>query len=561
MICTNCGKEIANGSAFCEYCGAKAEQQDIKEKAIYCEKCGASLPVAVSFCEKCGRAINQQEKTAVQPSTLKQGYEKKLSETKSLKFNKSLPDRKKLNSKKKRFIIIAISVIVLAACIGLIVMFSIHNTYVNNLKSATAINVLEKGDDGYEDNYYSLSEPFYEAINRVEQIDGVKSVQIKYTYFKSMGEFEHVLCTVSIEWDDGAKQKFELDFQTFDTEYMSPVLYSIVCNGNEVDSKNAIEFLLFNSIMPDANEITEPTPSPEPTPTPTPSPTPTLSESVKISSGEFGYDIDGDGENDVIEFSETDDEYNPMLVLTINQNKFVTDIPSSPMEFYAHEAYLCDVDRSDNLMDIVYVMAQDDGLLMYLFRYTKNMLIASEAIWQSGFISNLKTDGNGNLMYTATSYWDGGESKEELSQNVDNLSFLQQYEPTQDETISSIDNPLSKYLGDWVEENNRIQSVEDRRIEGGYILNVKEIGEDSISFTLECVQANDNRVAMIDITCPMEDKTGHFEFDDDGWGNHGKGHITLMENYILVGLEMPTDYSTDWALGYGKFGKGFQKAG
>lgn len=48
MLCSNCDKEIPDGSEFCSYCGAK------QEELLFCYKCGHEIPADSDFCQFCG---------------------------------------------------------------------------------------------------------------------------------------------------------------------------------------------------------------------------------------------------------------------------------------------------------------------------------------------------------------------------------------------------------------------------------------------------------------------------------------------------------------------------
>ena len=51
MICSKCGKQIADNSKFCVYCGSKIEEAG---SALVCAGCGAPLGPGTKFCTKCG---------------------------------------------------------------------------------------------------------------------------------------------------------------------------------------------------------------------------------------------------------------------------------------------------------------------------------------------------------------------------------------------------------------------------------------------------------------------------------------------------------------------------
>ena len=59
MKCTNCGKEISDGTKFCKYCGAQVKAQSDFNNSFtkICKKCGASLKEGTRFCDKCGTPV------------------------------------------------------------------------------------------------------------------------------------------------------------------------------------------------------------------------------------------------------------------------------------------------------------------------------------------------------------------------------------------------------------------------------------------------------------------------------------------------------------------------
>lgn len=54
MYCSNCGKELADGSMFCNYCGTK---QIVKK---VCSSCGTELPFDAVFCHICGTKLTEK---------------------------------------------------------------------------------------------------------------------------------------------------------------------------------------------------------------------------------------------------------------------------------------------------------------------------------------------------------------------------------------------------------------------------------------------------------------------------------------------------------------------
>ena len=60
MICSNCGKEIAEGNSFCANCGTKVlaiPETPKVEGWDYCPNCGEKIPMNSPYCGKCGAKI------------------------------------------------------------------------------------------------------------------------------------------------------------------------------------------------------------------------------------------------------------------------------------------------------------------------------------------------------------------------------------------------------------------------------------------------------------------------------------------------------------------------
>ena len=58
--CSNCGKPITPGSAFCTGCGARVSQSSpapVQESFKFCNQCGTKLPGSSVFCTKCGNKL------------------------------------------------------------------------------------------------------------------------------------------------------------------------------------------------------------------------------------------------------------------------------------------------------------------------------------------------------------------------------------------------------------------------------------------------------------------------------------------------------------------------
>lgn len=52
--CPRCGAENETNNSFCEYCGARLEQETAKT----CPNCGAKISADARFCNKCGAELN-----------------------------------------------------------------------------------------------------------------------------------------------------------------------------------------------------------------------------------------------------------------------------------------------------------------------------------------------------------------------------------------------------------------------------------------------------------------------------------------------------------------------
>ncbi len=83
IYCTNCGKEIAEGTVFCAECGTKVPEvtaepnTEVTAEPAACKKCGAALSDGMGFCPECGTPRNgepqpETPKTAVTPPPARQ---------------------------------------------------------------------------------------------------------------------------------------------------------------------------------------------------------------------------------------------------------------------------------------------------------------------------------------------------------------------------------------------------------------------------------------------------------------------------------------------------------
>lgn len=58
MFCISCGKEIAEGSKFCSFCGAQQEKEEAKVQKMYCTKCRKEFGAEMMFCDECGMKLS-----------------------------------------------------------------------------------------------------------------------------------------------------------------------------------------------------------------------------------------------------------------------------------------------------------------------------------------------------------------------------------------------------------------------------------------------------------------------------------------------------------------------
>lgn len=58
MFCISCGKEITEGSTFCNFCGAQQEKEKPKVQKMYCTKCRKEFDAEMMFCDECGMKLS-----------------------------------------------------------------------------------------------------------------------------------------------------------------------------------------------------------------------------------------------------------------------------------------------------------------------------------------------------------------------------------------------------------------------------------------------------------------------------------------------------------------------
>lgn len=63
MTCPKCGKELQDGTKFCDNCGAQIFE------TIFCPNCGAQTSTEFKFCQKCGASIEEETPAPEAPKT------------------------------------------------------------------------------------------------------------------------------------------------------------------------------------------------------------------------------------------------------------------------------------------------------------------------------------------------------------------------------------------------------------------------------------------------------------------------------------------------------------
>lgn len=128
------------------------------------------------------------------------------------------------------------------------------------------------------------------------------------------------------------------------------------------------------------------------------------------------------------------------------------------------------------------------------------------------------------------------------------------------EDKSTVD--MLSYCGTWY---NKDFAGEDPELEGGNVLKIVTINEDTVIFDLCSFQAPPSlRVAeLTGITAEIVDGEAEFIFGDDGWGNGGIGKLVFTEDEIYVNIKL-TSISSDslWQIGsdiyFKKVSEGYQ---
>lgn len=123
------------------------------------------------------------------------------------------------------------------------------------------------------------------------------------------------------------------------------------------------------------------------------------------------------------------------------------------------------------------------------------------------------------------------------------------------ETISESSAPsqsvldYSSYMGIWCDDDTNADSI---ALEGGRMVEVVSVNDDLVRFTYTKISsAPHNRIAIIsNVNTQIVDGVGTFTFDDDGWGNSGKGKIKLLENEVYLETTITSkNESSMWDIG------------
>lgn len=75
MKCIKCGKNIIDGSKFCQFCGAPVEQEkqinNANKNYVVCPVCGAEIRKENSFCTNCGVALHEKPEPKIKQKPVK----------------------------------------------------------------------------------------------------------------------------------------------------------------------------------------------------------------------------------------------------------------------------------------------------------------------------------------------------------------------------------------------------------------------------------------------------------------------------------------------------------
>lgn len=115
-------------------------------------------------------------------------------------------------------------------------------------------------------------------------------------------------------------------------------------------------------------------------------------------------------------------------------------------------------------------------------------------------------------------------------------------------SINSVDLSLENYSGKWYSEDySREIDDEGNSVDYGTQMILK-MEEKQIEIL--CISKPPaNRVAYINSWIVLEDDfKGTFTFNDDGWGNKGKGTILFKKNKIIVEIDIENLSNDNWRM-------------
>ncbi|HEX2947947.1 MAG TPA: hypothetical protein VHT96_18565 [Clostridia bacterium] len=111
---------------------------------------------------------------------------------------------------------------------------------------------------------------------------------------------------------------------------------------------------------------------------------------------------------------------------------------------------------------------------------------------------------------------------------------------------------LSQYEGEWFSEE--YEAVVDKDMNPQYEFGSRLI-IDSNNKTIDLTDESrppSSRIAEVEATLEMEAAKGFFTFEDDGWGNAGKGTVEFSRDKVVVDITI-TDYAGEnWEIFSGK---------
>ena len=113
------------------------------------------------------------------------------------------------------------------------------------------------------------------------------------------------------------------------------------------------------------------------------------------------------------------------------------------------------------------------------------------------------------------------------------------------ENLSELD--LGRYNGKWCSEDYVSETDEA----GDLVFYGTEIILNMESNEVEITSASKppaNRIAYIKSQITIEASRGSFTFDDDGWGNSGKGLILFGDDEIMVKIDIINHEDSNWRI-------------